>query len=98
MASKKVRPTTVISAACDHPLFCFNQHGDLERALLRKVMSTDLKEGWRAVLEPIVARCRNDKIRRFFRGEAVFANPHVTQFLEAEEFSSTNRLPASEVL
>ena len=42
---------------CYHPLFCFNQHGDLERALLRNgnVHSAD---DWRSVLEPVVARYR----------------------------------------
>ena len=37
---------------CYHPLFCFNQFGDLERALLRneEVHSAD---DWQSVLEPI---------------------------------------------
>jgi len=43
---------------CYHPLFCFNQFGDLERCLLRKgnVASAD---DWRVVLEPIVGRYRD---------------------------------------
>ena len=38
-----------------HPLFVFNQFGDLERCALRpgNVHSAD---GWRDVLEPVVAR------------------------------------------
>ena len=82
---------------CYHPLFCFNQHGDVERALLRKgnVHSAD---DWRGVLEPIVARYRSAKIKRFFRADAAFANPHVYQFLEAEEFSYTIRLPGNQIL
>ena len=38
---------------CHYPLFCFNQFGDLERALLRNgnVHSAD---DWRSLLEPIV--------------------------------------------
>jgi len=54
---------------CYHPLFCFNQFGDLERALLREgnVSSAD---DWRSVLEPIVGRYRDLDIRRFFRGDA----------------------------
>ena len=42
---------------CYHPLFCFNQFGDLERALLREgqVHSAD---DWRSVLEPVVSRYR----------------------------------------
>ena len=43
--------------SCYHPLFCFNQFGDLERAMLREgnVHSAD---DWRSVLEPVVARYR----------------------------------------
>jgi hypothetical protein len=42
---------------CYHPLFCFNQHGDLERTILRhgNVHSAD---DWRSLLEPVVARYR----------------------------------------
>ena len=42
---------------CYHPLFCFDQLGDLDRALLRNwnVASAD---DWRSVLEPIVCRYR----------------------------------------
>ncbi len=66
---------------CYHPLFCFNQFGDLERALLREgnVHSAD---DWRSVLEPVVARYRDANIRRFFRGDAAFANPDIYTFLE----------------
>ncbi len=48
---------------CYHPLFCFNQDGDLERALLRNgnVASAD---DWRSVLEPVVARYRHGKLMR----------------------------------
>jgi hypothetical protein len=43
-----------------HPLFCFNQFGDLERALLREgqVHSAD---NWRSGLEPVIARYRQTK-------------------------------------
>ena len=39
---------------CYHPLFCFNQYGDIERVLLRKgnVHSAD---DWQSVLEPVIA-------------------------------------------
>src|SRR6266852_2373264 len=42
---------------CYHPLFVFNQLGDLERCTLRpgNVHSAD---GWRGVLEPVVSRYR----------------------------------------
>jgi hypothetical protein len=84
---------------CYHPLFCFNQYGDLERALLRNgnVASAD---DWRSVLEPVVARYRHraGTFQRFFRGDAGFANPGVYEFLEAEGYSYTIRLPANAVL
>jgi len=51
---------------CYHPLFVFNQFGDLERALLRNgnVYSSD---DWKSVLEPIIVRYRSSDIPRFFR-------------------------------
>ncbi len=82
---------------CYHPLFCFNQDGDLERALLRhgNVASAD---DWRSVLEPVVARYRTRKIKKLFRGDAGFANPQVYEFLEAEGYLYSIRLPANPVL
>ncbi len=82
---------------CYHPLFCFNQFGDVERALLRNgnVHSAD---DWQAVLEPVVARYRGEGIQRFFRGDAAFANPHIYEYLEAEDYLYAIRLPANDVL
>jgi hypothetical protein len=82
---------------CYHPLFVFNQFGDLERCALRSgnVHSAD---GWRDVLEPVVARYRQKMKRRYFRGDAAFANPEFYAFLEAEEFKYTIRLPVNSVL
>jgi hypothetical protein len=82
---------------CYHPLFCFNQFGDLERALLREgnVASAD---DWRSVLEPIVARYRDLDMRRFFRGDAAFARPELYEYLEAERYLYAIRLPANEIL
>src|SRR3954470_10349598 len=40
---------------CYHPLFVFNQFGDLERCALRPG-NVHSAEGWRDVLEPVVAR------------------------------------------
>lgn len=42
---------------CYHPLFCFNQFGDLERSLLRRGNVRNA-EDWRTVLAPVVARYR----------------------------------------
>jgi hypothetical protein len=82
---------------CYHPLFVFNQLGDLERCSLRSgnVHSAD---GWRAVLEPVVARYRGTGKRLYFRGDAAFANPETYEFLEAEGIGYTIRLPANRVL
>src|SRR5918911_3204833 len=82
---------------CYQPLFVFNQFGDLERCALRpgNVHSAD---GWRDLLEPVVARYRHGMKRRHFRGDAAFANPEIYEFLEAEGFQYTIRLPANAVL
>ena len=75
----------------------FNQFGDLERCALRpgNVHSAD---GWREVLEPVVSRYRDRKLRRYFRADAAFASPEVYEFLEAEGFLYAIRLPANRVL
>jgi len=82
---------------CYHPLFCFNQFGDLERAMLREgnVHSAD---NWQAVLGPVVERYRQQLLERFFRGDAAFANPDIYEYLESEDFWYAIRLPANEVL
>ncbi len=82
---------------CYHPLCVFNQFGDLERCALRpgNVHSAD---GWKDVLEPVIARYQHRMKRRYFRGDAAFANPEIYEFLEAEGFKYTIRLPANLVL
>ena len=81
----------------NHPLFVFNQFGNLERCGLRPGNVHSAHE-WRDVLEPVVARYRNRTLRRYFRGDAAFASPEVYEFLEAEDFSYAIRLPANKVL
>jgi len=71
---------------CYHPLFVFNQFGDLERAMLRPDHVHSSK-GWREALEPVVALYRGRKLPRFFRRDAGFASPEVYEFLEAEDYS-----------
>ena len=75
----------------------FNQFGDVERCALRpgNVHSAD---GWRAVLEPVIARYRGIVKHLYFRGDAAFANPEDYEFLEAESASYAIRLPANRVL
>ena len=36
--------------------------------------------------------------RRYFRGDAAFANPEIYEFLEVEGFKYTIRLPANTIL
>jgi hypothetical protein len=85
------------ACTCYHPLFVFNQFGDLERCELRpgNVHSAD---GWRNVLEPVTARYRQTMKRRYFRGDAGYANPGIYEFLESEGYKYTIRLPANAVL
>jgi hypothetical protein len=78
---------------CYHPLFVFNQLGDLERCALRSGAA-----GWREVLEPVVARYRGTVKRRYFRGDAAFANPDIYEFLEAEGYGYAIRRPTNSVL
>ena len=82
---------------CYHPIFCFNQFGDVERALLRRgnVYSSD---DWRSILEPIVERYRDYSIVRFFRGDAAFADPSVYCYLEAEGYFYAIRLKGNDIL
>ncbi len=85
------------ACTCYHPLFLFNQFGDLERSALRpgNVASAD---DWRSVLEPVIERYGAAVKRRFFRGDAAFAIPDLYDFLEAEGFKYTIRLKANAVL
>jgi len=82
---------------CYHPLFCFNQYGDMEQASLRNgnVHSAD---DWQSVLEPIIARYRSSDIPRFFRGDAGFADPQIYRFLESEDYSYAIRLIGNPIL
>jgi len=82
---------------CYHPLFLFNQFGDIERALLRhgNVYSS---ADWKSVLEPVVERYRDQDLIRYFRGDAAFADPEVYCFLEAEDYLYAIRLKGNNIL
>ena len=82
---------------CYHPLFVFNQFGDLERCSLRPG-NVHSAADWREVLKPVVARYRGKMKRCYFRGDAGYANPGIYEFLEAEGYKYTIRLPANAVL
>ncbi len=85
------------ACTCYHPLFCFNQFGDVEQSLLREGNVHSAKD-WRAVLEPVVARYQGRNLRRYFRADAAFANPEMYEYLEAEGFEYAIRLPANDAL
>ena len=82
---------------CYHPLFLFNQFGDLERCSLRpgNVHSAD---DWASVLKPVVVRYKRRKVRLYFRGDAAFASPEIYEYLEAEGFVYAIRLSTNKVL
>jgi hypothetical protein len=82
---------------CYHPLFLFNQFGDLERCLLRPG-NAHSAEDWRLVLEPVIARYRDRGIAIYFRADAAFATPEIYERLEAEAIRYAIRLPANQVL
>jgi len=85
------------ACTCSHPLFVFNQFGDLERSALRSG-NVHSAHGWKELVEPVVARYRGKFKRRYFRADAAFANPEVYEFLEAEGFKYAIRLPANQIL
>jgi hypothetical protein len=82
---------------CYHPLFVFNQFGDLECCRLRPG-NVHSAEDWRLVLEPVIARYRERGVDLYFRADAAFAKPEVYELLEAEDTRYAIRLPANQVL
>ncbi|MCH9034475.1 MAG: IS1380 family transposase [Planctomycetes bacterium] len=82
---------------CYHPLFLFNQFGDLERAMLRRGNHNSAKF-WRRVLLPVIDRYRDRDIPKYFRGDAAFAIPGLYGVLEEESFQYTIRIPTNNVL
>jgi hypothetical protein len=82
---------------CYHPLFLFNQLGDLERCMLRRGNHASAKF-WRRVLLPVIERYRHLNIPKFFRGDAAFAIPALYRVLENEEYHYAIRLKANAIL
>ena len=82
---------------CYHPLFCFNQFGDCEGAMLRSG-NVHSAEGWREFIEPIVERYLKAAVRLLFRADAAFAKPELYDYLETRQIGYAIRLPANEVL
>ena len=78
-------------------MFCFNQFGDCEGAVLRpgNVHSAD---GWKEFINPIVERYLKLAVRLLFRAGAAFAKPEIYEYLETRHIGYAIRLPANEVL
>ena len=87
----------IARCTCYHPLFVFNQFGDLERCMLRPG-NVHSAGDWRSVLVPVIARYRGRGLVLYFRGDAAFAKPEVYELLEAEDIGYAIRLPANCVL
>jgi hypothetical protein len=64
------------ACTCYHPLFVFNQFGDLERCTLRPG-NVHSAGGWDGMLKPVVTRYQSKVSRIYFRADAGFANPDV---------------------
>jgi len=82
---------------CYHPLFLFNQFGDLEYAMLRRGNKASAKY-WRRVLLPVIERYRGRDIPTFFRGDAAFAIPALYRVLEKEGYQYAIRIKSNAVL
>jgi Transposase DDE domain group 1 len=82
---------------CYHPLFCFNQFGDCEGAMLRPG-NVHSAHSWQEVLEPILARYERRGVRRYFRADAAFASPEIYEYLEEHGLLYAIRLPSNQVL
>ena len=69
----------------------------LERCALRhgNVHSAD---GWRDVLDPVIARYAKRDLMRFFRADAAYASPAIYARLEESGYFYAIRLPANAVL
>jgi hypothetical protein len=84
------------ACTCYHPLFLFNQFGDLERVLLRRGDHPSAKF-WRRVLLPVIARYRRRDVPKLFRGDSAVALPRLQRRLEKDRFRYAIRLKANAV-
>ena len=89
--------TGYFGCTCYHPLFVFDEFGDLECCRLRPG-SVHSAEDWRLVLEPVIARYSERGVDLHFRADAAFARPEIYELLEAEGIRYAIQLPANQVL
>jgi len=79
---------------CYHPLFCFNQFGDLEDAMLRSG-SVHSAANWQQIVTPAVERYIKQGLNIFIRGDAAFARPEFYEYAEGRDVSYVCRLIAN---
>ena len=81
-------------STCYHPLFCFNNYGDCEGAVLRpgNVHSAD---GWKEFLEPVVEKYKEMGKKLYLRGDAAFTSPDMYEYLEDKGVLYAIRLKAN---
>ncbi|WP_269814345.1 transposase [Pseudogemmobacter bohemicus] len=79
------------------PTFCSTSSGCWNAAPC--AMATSTGDGWRDVLDPVIARyAERDLGGRFFRADAAYAIPAIYERLEEARFFYAIRLPANAVL
>jgi len=82
---------------CYHPLFVFNQFGDVERAMLRPG-NVHSATDWEQVFRPVLDRYGPLDIERFFRADAAFAEPELFRELEGRGWWYVMRIKSNAVL
>jgi hypothetical protein len=97
MASRRVRRGAVRSAAPVITRCSCSTSSALECCRLRPG-NVHSAEGWRLVLEPVIARYRERRLDLYCRADAAFAKPEVYERLEAGDIHYAIRLPANQVL
>ena len=81
-------------STCYHPLFCFNNFGDCEGAVLRPGNVHSAK-GWKQFLSPIVDRYKEKDKKLYLRGDAAFASPDIYEYLEENSVLYAIRVKAN---
>jgi Transposase DDE domain group 1 len=94
---KRARPMTDTSGAPATILFSVSTASAISRAACSGKGTRSAKD-WKAVLDPIVARYRDQNVLRYFRGDAAFGNPNMYSYLEVEHFSYAIRLRSNDIL
>jgi hypothetical protein len=100
-AQQQLRQTS-FPAMClvEYALAQLAQAGIEERGLIftRGPGNVHRVDDWESVLKPVVVSYKGQKVRLFFRGDAVFASPEMYGYLEAEGILYAIRLPKKQIL